>query len=1083
MKKQILILAAAMLLCVQYAGAFRYKNASDGWQTAYNSFQQQTNFYWWNQVTMEEGMNLGTAVGNEVALYAGTDDGLGATASSTLSYRIITIGDKFWAKFEANPLERVYGTDTWAAHVRHKGVNGEGVVKEFTLMVRNDNVAYIDRAVRRNNNDDTEFDLRAEDLTNGSLYLQPYTILKENAGASGDLGAASTQKFQYFLNTVNNSTSDVTAPVLSSATGELTGGNVELSMSATDDSDDFFYYIKDEGNGIEIVAFTNTYSFATQSSTKYNLDIIAIDYDGNMSNVKKVSLSTGFEATDNLALKKPATATVEENAGVNKSKANDGKNDTFWASGYAGAHNDAANHYWQVDLGSEYVIDKIKILWNGGHATDYKILTSLNGIVWEEAAHLGTPNPLNVEINLANPANARYVRMQGITANGYGMQIYEFEVYGTGFYNPDAGTDLETVSITHSHSAFYVNDEYTFKAKALSGQSLPIADAEIVWSVTDENDGATTDATIDEDGTFTATAAGAYKIKVSAEADEIIVYNELAITLTAERQATIITFAQNKANAGTNNNSEIFFVGEAVPFNLEVRDQYNNIMTDATLDFTGANVTVDQGAKTATWSAVGNPATLSVSATKVTTVSQSFSVQVVPAALAIAKGGWNVTASSEYTNPENSEISYATYVKDDNTGSRWISANNTSPGVAQAEWLRIDLGAKYDLAAVDIAWEGACAKEYTIEVSETGDDAGSFTSLGGENRDNGIWNHTWRVLAGNATARYILINCAVPATEYRYSIYEVTAYGQLTPQIWNPDNNSDVWNNTGNWNEGDATNIYIPVSSSYPVIPQGTGLQNITFAAGAEAGIESGSIAVSGTVSVEYTVEDGRWYPVAYPFDVAHVYSEKLGADLRPYAELTGGHFYLKTYNGTSNLFEYASSIEDGIGYIVQFPDYFNGSKVRFVSGTGVSLSNGNDIEPTTGSYILEGSDNVSSYNIANGSGKTYYRYNQTNTRFEAITESVNLPPFESVVTVAHAQGASLRKVIGDGSQADVITAIDKGLQSLVSDPVVSTEYYDLQGVRVASSNKGLQTLASGVYIVKDIHESGKTSISKSVIR
>ncbi|MDR1683458.1 MAG: hypothetical protein LBS25_08785 [Candidatus Symbiothrix sp.] len=59
---------------------------------------------------------------------------------------------------------------------------------------------------------------------------------------------------------------------------------------------------------------------------------------------------------------------------------------------------------------------------------------------------------------------------------------------------------------------------------------------------------------------------------------------------------------------------------------------------------------------------------------------------------------------------------------------------------------------------------------------------------------------------------------------------------------------------------------------------------------------------------------------------------------------------------------------------------------------------------------------------------------------------------------------------------------VPTGIVPAYADDAVATEYYNLQGVRVATG-KSLQSLVSGVYIVKKIYESGAERVSKTVIK
>ncbi|MDR0546008.1 MAG: hypothetical protein LBG77_00235 [Dysgonamonadaceae bacterium] len=253
---------------------------------------------------------------------------------------------------------------------------------------------------------------------------------------------------------------------------------------------------------------------------------------------------------------------------------------------------------------------------------------------------------------------------------------------------------------------------------------------------------------------------------------------------------------------------------------------------------------------------------------------------------------------------------------------------------------------------------------------------------------------------------------------------------------------------------------------------------DLVFEAGASANVDaSGSTTVLGTVGVEYTLASGRWYSVAFPFDVDYVYSAKLGGNLTAYDEAAGGHFYLKTYNGGTNLFDYASEIEANTGYIVQFPAYFDQSKVTFVSGINqVTLSNGKDITPTA-SYTLHSHGNTVNYQVDQSGGNNYYRYDADENKFLLVEDALTLPPFESVVSVYVPQNAPMRKVIGDGSQADVVTDINV---APANEAIIAEHYYNLQGVEIA----GVRFIAPAqgeVFIKKTVYQSGTVSVSKII--
>lgn len=83
-----------------------------------------------------------------------------------------------------------------------------------------------------------------------------------------------------------------------------------------------------------------------------------------------------------------------------------------------------------VDLGSTRQVARAVLHWEAAHASAYKILLSTDGASWREA-YSTTAGDGGVDNVRFAPAQARYVRMQGVTrATGYGYSLYEFEVYG-----------------------------------------------------------------------------------------------------------------------------------------------------------------------------------------------------------------------------------------------------------------------------------------------------------------------------------------------------------------------------------------------------------------------------------------------------------------------------------------------------------------------------------------------------------------------------------------------------------------------------------------------------------------------------
>ncbi len=114
---------------------------------------------------------------------------------------------------------------------------------------------------------------------------------------------------------------------------------------------------------------------------------------------------------------------------------------------------------------------------------------------------------------------------------------------------------------------------------------------------------------------------------------------------------------------------------------------------------------------------------------------------------------------------------------DNSFNSRW-SAPVTSAGATQTEWIKIDLGASYNLSRVTVSWENANADSYYIMASNsniTPDPANAawakvnYTGLPNQAR---LDNQTVAL-----TGRYLAIYPYHKSQPYGYSIYEIQAYG------------------------------------------------------------------------------------------------------------------------------------------------------------------------------------------------------------------------------------------------------------------------------------------------------------------
>jgi beta-glucanase (GH16 family) len=144
-------------------------------------------------------------------------------------------------------------------------------------------------------------------------------------------------------------------------------------------------------------------------------------------------------------------------------------------------------------------------------------------------------------------------------------------------------------------------------------------------------------------------------------------------------------------------------------------------------------------------------------------------VQATPSAAAgaLISQGRPVTASSS-----ESAAFPATAAVDGDLGTRWSS------GFSDPQWLQVDLGATYTVDQVQLNWEAAYARAFTIQVSTN---ATTWSTVYTATAATG----GTQTLAVTGSARYVRLNLTTRATQWGYSLWEFQVFG--TTGGGNPD--------------------------------------------------------------------------------------------------------------------------------------------------------------------------------------------------------------------------------------------------------------------------------------------------------
>jgi len=138
------------------------------------------------------------------------------------------------------------------------------------------------------------------------------------------------------------------------------------------------------------------------------------------------TLATTPSGASNLAKGKTGWASTTEKAGTEVALAFDGVATTRWASSLQDS-----TGWLAVDLGGQYLLDSVAILWEAAYAKKYEIQTSTDSVNWTTAATV-TASSAGRKTSILSRPSGRYVRMKGVerSSSSYSYSIYEFEVYG-----------------------------------------------------------------------------------------------------------------------------------------------------------------------------------------------------------------------------------------------------------------------------------------------------------------------------------------------------------------------------------------------------------------------------------------------------------------------------------------------------------------------------------------------------------------------------------------------------------------------------------------------------------------------------
>ncbi|WP_196802991.1 discoidin domain-containing protein [Butyrivibrio sp. MC2013] len=220
---------------------------------------------------------------------------------------------------------------------------------------------------------------------------------------------------------------------------------------------------------------------------------------------------------------------------------------------------------------------------------------------------------------------------------------------------------------------------------------------------------------------------------------------------------------------------------------------------------------------------------------------------------------------------------------DDNAGSRWESTHGLDD-----QWIMADLGEVKTVSSVEIDWETAAGKDYSIEVSANGDNWTEVYRV-----DNGKNGDSITADFDSVSARYVRVYGRQRTTQYGYSIFEFRIYGQDGSSQGGGSGSGDNGSGSGGNGSGDQEVVELNVTG----YDASTQMQSAANAFDDNAGsrwesthglddqwimADLGEVKNVSSVSIDWETAAGKDYSIevsANGDDWSEVYREENGKD------------------------------------------------------------------------------------------------------------------------------------------------------------------------------------------------------------
>jgi len=309
------------------------------------------------------------------------------------------------------------------------------------------------------------------------------------------------------------------------------------------------------------------------------------------------------------------------------------------------------------------------------------------------------------------------------------------------------GIGLTTLTVDPSASFIYQGGSLPLAVRGNDQTGAPVA-VTPTWTVT-----GATGVAVSNTGVVTAssTATGTASIKATSGS----LSATATLTVRTPPAADSLSLSPTKVKV---------YQGDALQFAVAAFDQYRNpYVATPTWSVSGGGSIDATGKFTST--TIG---TFVVKATAGAAVAATY-VSVVPKPSNLALNKPTRASSVQGTLAARYATDGTTTATNPDT--RWSSL------ATDTEWIRVDLGQKYDLSRVVLYWEGAYGKAFDIQVA---DDTVQTRRLAyHESAGDGSTDDL--TLPAGTAGRYVWLTGITRGTTYGYSLYELEVYG-LTHQ-------------------------------------------------------------------------------------------------------------------------------------------------------------------------------------------------------------------------------------------------------------------------------------------------------------